>query len=393
MLGGLNWIDGIILLLLAGAIAGSLKIGFLRLTLVIMAFFAALFFGGWLFPRLLPIQDPTWRTILNGNLVLLTAAYAAFKGYDLGRRFHWSLNNTVWKVIEYRLGVVPGLAASLATIWLLSAMIGRLPLVGLSNSVNDALVVQALDYSLPPVPAVFAVFNSRVDPNKLPQLAMNTPPGTSFTPLPAAFESGANHAKNSVVRITGFGCGGVESGTGFVAAKNLVVTPAHVIAGVQRPIVKHTGHSYEAVPVLFDAYLDVAILRVRTEHHTFTAPPLVFAKDGIKKGTTVAIAGYPGGNYTTTPGVLARDVAIEGRNIYGMGTLTRNVLEIQAIVASGSSGSPVVLADGSLAGMIYAKRANTDHYALALASDHLHEKVTQATTSHTRVNPGACLAN
>jgi S1-C subfamily serine protease len=388
-----NWIDGIIFLLLIAAIWGSLRTGLARLLCLIAGFFGALFIAGWLFPHLLPFEDRTIRTIVNANLVLLAAALGGYKGYALGRHIHVSLPEK-FKNVESALGILPGILATLFGIWLLAATIGRLPFVGLSNSANDALVVQALSRLLPPPPAVLAAFNQQVDPNDPPALLTSkTRPDPSFNFSYADFENASAKASDSIVKITSFGCGGIGNGTGFSIGENLVMTNAHVVAGVERPIIKYDNHSYEAIPVLFKPDLDIAILRVTAKTHPFKAPPLGIAKDSAALDTTVAVLGYPDGDYKATPGIIRSDRVVFGRNIYDMGQIPRNIYEVQGRTTFGHSGSPLVLADGSVAGMVFSRYEEHTQYALALTSLHIVEEIERAETLNKRVGTGVCYAS
>lgn len=391
---GFNWIDVIILGLLIGAIVGGRKIGFLTQFGIIGGFFGALSLAGWLFPRLLPIDDPTLLTLVNANLVLITATYAGIKGFDLGSYLHRRLRTKLrWlKPYEAWLGAIPGTMATLILVWLLAAAIGRLPFAGLSNSVNDALIVQRLNRLLPSVPSVLATFNNVVDPNALPYVFAQPKPQTDFNFSEAEVRSAIQAASQSIVRITSFGCGGLITGSGFVAGPDLVITNAHVIAGAERPIVKYDNHSFETVPVVFDANLDFAVLRVQhNAAQSFSASPLQLTKQSVATGTTVAVLGYPAGNYSEQPGIIRNDLTVFGRNIYDLGVIGRGVYEIQTSAGQGSSGGPVVIQDGSVAGVIFALSDEVDNYAYALNASYLIDKLTQATTAYRRVSTGVCL--
>ena len=382
----LNWVDLIVITLLIVAAIQGIRAGLVEV-FIIVGFFSGLFLGGWLFPHLLPIHDRTLLTLVNANLVLLLAVFSAVKGFDLSHKLI-SISKGKVRWAEAAVGSLLGVTAMLAIVGLLGVMIGRLPFGGFSNSANDSFVIQTLSRHLPPVPAVFAEFNRLVDPNSSPQL-FGTP---SFTvprsPAQSDFELAAAKAASATVRITSFGCGGVTSGSGFVVGLNLVATNAHVIAGVKRPIIKYNNHSYEGVPIFFDPNLDFAIVRVKD----LNVVPLSLAATNVMIDTTVAVVGYPGGNYTAVPGIVTNDVNIFGRNIYDLGVIGRNVYEVQAHLAEGSSGGPVVLPDGRVAGVIFAKYDSSDDYGYALTSPHLLGAVQSAQTASKRVNSGACMA-
>jgi len=134
-----------------------------------------------------------------------------------------------------------------------------------------------------------------------------------------ARDPGLAAARNSVVRVRGFACGlGIE-GSGWVAGRGLVVTSAHVVAGVDAPRVdRNDGDLLAARVVAFDKTNDVAVLRVPG----LAARPLPLAD--ATEGTPGGLLGYPGnGPYTETAVRVGRDVQIVGRYAYGHFPTTR----------------------------------------------------------------------
>jgi S1-C subfamily serine protease len=393
---GFNWVDAIIVVLLIFVIVEGVRAGFLTQLFGIMGFFGALFLAGWLLPHaLVHIHDQTLRTAVNATLVLVIAMVAGMYASDQGEKIHWSFRlgkltgKRQLETWENILGALPGAVAVLALVWLLGVMIGRLPFAGFSNSVSDSRIVQQLTRSLPPAPAVFADFNKQVNPNALPQISAEPKPYEGFPYSAAEVAMAEAKAQASIVRITSFGCGGLVSGSGFVAAPNLVATNAHVLAGVKRPIIKHGGNSYEGIPVFFDANLDFAILRV----DSLKAPALPAANSVIADNTTVSVIGYPGGNYTATPGLIREHITVAGHSIYDEGSFDRDTYGIQTLVNNGSSGGPAVLSNGQVAGIIFSKSTAANDYAYALSPSYLTKNLAKAEASHRRVSTGACLSD
>ena len=390
---GFNWVDAVIVVLLALAVWEGVRIGLLSQLFVIAGFFAALFATGWLFPHIVRFGDPVLRTAVNAVLVLLAAGYAGMLSLDAAQRIHWSLrlgrlvSRRGLKRLETALGGLPGLLAGMVLVWLLGVMLGRLPLVGLSNSVTDARIVQALTRTLPPVPAVFAEFDRHIDPNAQPLVAVQPKPRSDFDYAPADVTQAAVKAEASMVRVTSFSCGGIVSGSGFAVGQGLVATNAHVIAGSKRPIVKYRGNSYEATPIYFDANLDVAVLRAKG----LPAPVLPLASANIGLDTTVAVLGYPGGNYHVEPGIVRDTMATAGASIYNRGAFGRGIYVVQAHVDYGNSGGPIVMANGQAAGIVYSKSPDAPDVAYALTSVHVASALRRAEHSHTRVGTGACV--
>lgn len=391
---GFNWIDAIILVLLVLAVIQGIRIGFATQVLVIIGFFGTLFVAGWLFPHLLPLHDRTLKTILNATFVLTSAVYVGVRCLDAGQDLHWSfrigrlIQRQNFKALETVLGGLPALLAGLVLVWLGGVAISRLPFAGFSNSARDSRLVQQLSATLPPVPTVFAAFNSQLDPNAQPYVFVQPKPYNEFNYVASEFQLAQSMAAPSVVRITSFGCGGVASGSGFVVAKHLVVTNAHVIAGISRPIIKYDGRSYEGLPVLFDPNLDFAIVRVKE----LNAPWLSLATEPTLANTTVAVLGYPGGNYRVVPGIVRESFNVRSRSIYDVGVFGRDAYGVQAKVEHGSSGGPIVLKDGRVAGVIFSKPVGSTDYAYAVASSYLLSGLHKAQASHQRVSTGTCTA-
>ena len=167
---------------------------------------------------------------------------------------------------------------------------------------------------------------------------------------------GVSSAALSVVRVVGNACGlGIE-GSGWIAGNGLVVTNAHVVAGVDAPHVdRNDGALLDAQIVSFDKTNDVAVLRVAGLH----APPLKLGD--AASGTPGGLLGYPGnGPYAETAVRIGRIVRIVGRDAYGKFPVSRKVMTIRGVIRSGNSGGPVVDARGHVITTVFAQRVGTD---------------------------------
>jgi S1-C subfamily serine protease len=168
--------------------------------------------------------------------------------------------------------------------------------------------------------------------------------------------SAASAAAAGVVRVRGLACGlGVE-GSGWIAAPGVVVTNAHVVAGVDRPLVdRHGGRARRGRVVYFDAKDDLALIRVPG----LVGKPLALAEP--MQGLSGALLGYPqNGPLRATPVRLGATLQIVGRDAYGRFPTTRKVTTLRGAIRSGNSGGPVVDADGAVVATAFARRVGSD---------------------------------
>jgi S1-C subfamily serine protease len=179
------------------------------------------------------------------------------------------------------------------------------------------------------------------------------------------------HASQLVVKVTGNGCGGVVTGSGFPIGNGYVVTNAHVVSGTgSHRIETAGGNVIRADVVYFDSDRDVALLY---------APDLSGAGLDLapaERGTKGAVIGYPGGGAESVqPAVVDGAVEAAGRDIYNQKPVTREIYVIQAKVRPGNSGGPLVDLQGRVLGIVFATSASEPDQAYALTDS----EVTTAT--------------
>jgi S1-C subfamily serine protease len=156
------------------------------------------------------------------------------------------------------------------------------------------------------------------------------------------------------VRVLGTACGlGVE-GTGWVAAHELVVTAAHVVAGQHDTVVElDSGARLQATAVAFDRRDDVAVLRVPG----LDAPALRVTNPRV--GSAVEVLGYPeNGPFTATPARIGPTQIRLTEDAYGTGHVFRELTSLRGRVRHGNSGSPAVDRTGAVETTVFASLVN-----------------------------------
>jgi membrane protein required for colicin V production len=153
----MNWVDVIVLVILAVATYSSLRTGFLRQALALIGFvvgiYAALTHRDTVANTLLrPIQDPSVSTFVAFILILI-AVWFAFA--VLARMARAALNaaGLVWT--DHFMGMLVGLLAGLFfTVGLLLLLV-RIPFLGISDAVNDSALASLIFQILPHLRQLF----------------------------------------------------------------------------------------------------------------------------------------------------------------------------------------------------------------------------------------------
>jgi S1-C subfamily serine protease len=169
---------------------------------------------------------------------------------------------------------------------------------------------------------------------------------------------------------------------------NLVVTNAHVVAGIDSPQVQDANGTHRSTPVMFDPNLDIAVLRTSG----LAGGPLPILNGDANRGDGAAVLGFPGGGqFDAKAAAVLRRFFATGRDIYGQSTTRREVYQLQAQIRQGNSGGPFVRQDGTVLGVVFAASTTQGNVGYALTSSEIAPRVQQAQAAGT-VDTGACAA-
>ena len=335
-------------------------------------------------------DDPLTVRLLTIVVVFGTAVVVGANGRSVGLRVWRGLRKLRLSAIDAVLGAAVAGASALVLSWLVGNMLATVPRPELAAQIQRSVVLQELDAALPPAPFVVARVQGLLEDRGVPPVFAGLPPAPADRlPAPAdpSVRQAFERAAGSVAQITGLGCVGVQQGSGFVAGDGLVVTNAHVVAGVDLIQVGIDGQTFTAVPVVFDPGLDVAVLRV----DGLDAPPLPFATEEADRGLQGAALGYPlGGPLTAEPAVVLRRLDASGRDIYHEELVQRPVYEVQARIQPGNSGGPLVDAEGRVIGLVFSRSAAAADVGYAVTAEPVAAHVETARTRTDAVDIGPC---
>jgi len=334
-------------------------------------------------------------TFTQAGLALVTLLALAGVGDALG----WFIGSKIWAAarpgvlgtLDSAAGSAVSVISLLLVVWFLGWALSNGPFPGLSSEIRGSAIVRGLDHTFPNPPRALSEVRQLLNRFGLPQVFEGLPPapaGPVLGPSHGEVVAIARRAEGSTVRIVGEGCGEIHEGSGFVVAPNYVVTNAHVVAGVHLPEVQQqNGPSQPARVVLFNPKLDIAILRVAET----PGPVLPMDSRDVGRGTQGAVLGYPeGGPLRFDGGAVRRDIEAVGRDIYGRSVVSRDVYELQAVVRPGNSGGPFVVADGEVAGVVFAASTVDPGIGYALTTPQIIPFVRQAQGRTAAVSTQTC---
>ena len=212
--------------------------------------------------------DPVLRPIVVLGALIGAVALGESLGAGLGSTVTRRLGNGLLGAADRTIGAGFGVVQALLIVWLAGSLLAEGPVPRLAETAGGSTAVRTLTAILPPPTEIAVGLGGWLDDTGLPDVFIG------FEPLPGppvdrpadpAARAIAAVAEASTLKVSAATCGLSSVGTGFVVAYDYVVTNAHVVAGADSDGVRVNapgGRVLDAVPVLFDPDLDVAVLHV-----------------------------------------------------------------------------------------------------------------------------------
>ncbi len=351
--------------------------------------------GVWLAPEALGDATPSILVSLAAIFIVIVCAslgQALFQvvGTRLRERITWQ----PVRALDAVGGALLSGAAALLVAWALGVALSGSGLQGITPMVRDSKVLAEVNAVLPDsASSKLSAFNDVVGttffPRYLepfaPERIVAVPPG----PRRLLTDPDVTRAEASVVRIRSNNqCGQGIEGSGFVYAPDRVMTNAHVVAGVSDPVVDVNGTSVPAHVVYYNPQIDVAVLAVPTG----SARPLRFGTDPAA-GDGVAILGFPqNGPYDAQAGRVRADQRLRSPDIYGGGTVIREVLSLRGLIRPGNSGGPVLDSGGHVVGVVFAASVTSDDTGYALSAQQVASAAAAGSIASRTVSTQGCAA-
>jgi S1-C subfamily serine protease len=340
--------------------------------------------GSRVAPYLLPDGEyPLFGAGITLGSILAFAALGEVLARAAGGAVRNRLNSPASEALDGVGGAALGLALSLVLVWAIGIFaLQSSPLAGAYPASKESRILQLLDERMPTELLTRAV----AELNPLPQIRGPEPdvavPNGRLARDPEVVAAGPR-----TVRVSSIACGYGVEGSGWVAAPNLVVTNAHVVAGgaVTRVQPGGAGPRYRAEVVLFDDKNDVAILRVAG----LGLEPMPLA--GPRPGEATAVLGFPeNGPLDIQPARTGATRRVISGDAYNRGPVERTVTGFRVYVRPGNSGGPVVNGDGEVVATVFASRAGSDDSGYGIPSQLVQRRLDAAAGRTEPVSTRGC---
>lgn len=386
-------IDIVLIALLVFALVVGLQRGLLASLGVVIGVILGGLAGFWL----VPVVNDFWpwqstRAVTVIGVVILLLVIGASAGGAVGGALRRGVDRRrPLRVIDRILGGALAVLAGALSLSLIGSSIAATGAPLISTAIASSQVLRTIDAFTPrPVTEALARVRSAVLDDGLPQLGALLDLDVQPSAPPVALDDPElSVAAASVARVSGvaFACGTSATGSGFVIAPDRVVTNAHVVAGVETPVVELPGlPAREGRIVYFDPVDDLALIAV--DGLGAAALPVVAP---LSPGTAAVVQGYPfGGPFTMVGAEVISAGSVFVPDIYGDSSSLRDIYALAAEVNPGNSGGPLLTADGAVAGVVFARAEDDVDRGYAMTTAELEPVLAGAGGWTDAVSSGSC---
>ena len=386
----LDWL--LVVLVLAYALSGYWQ-GFVTGAFATGGLLLGGLFGVWLAPVALGEATPSLLVSLGALfIVILSASLGQALLQFVGARIRDKITWQPIRALDAIGGAALSMAAVLLVAWALGVAISGTRIGTITPMVRGSAVLREVDHVLPQsAGGVLRAFNDVVGTSFFPRYLEPFAPEriVDVGPGPKRLlqDPDVIAAHDGVLKVRGTNdCGSGVEGSGFLYAQDRLMTNAHVVAGVDDPEVVTEDGSVPATVVYYNPDIDVAVL----DFDSGDLPHLGFDQ-GAASPDGVAILGYPqDGPYDVEPGRIRAEQRLRSPNIYGDGTVIRQVFSLRGLIRPGNSGGPIVSSAGDVVGVVFAASVTDRDTGYALTAGQVARSATIGLSNDGAVSTGDC---
>ena len=376
----------------ASAAIGGYRLGFLAR----VASWVGLAAGVYAAARLAPVAldqytggRPEARLVVALGVFLVLSTAGGSLGAVLGARVRGLLPPGIGLRRADRVaGGIVGTLGGFVLLWVLVPILAEVPGV-VSEVARNSSIARSIDRYGPAAPQALQDLRRQVSDVNFPAVFSRLGPSPATGPPPgdvAIPDAIRDRVAESTVKVSGTACGRVLSGSGFSPADDIIVTNAHVVAGVERPtVLRRDGQRITATVVVFDPDRDLAVLQVPG-----LGRPALPVADGAE-GDEGAVYGHPRGQdeLAIIPARIEDEITAVGLDLYGQRQIRREILVLAAALAPGDSGGALIDVRGRVVGVAFAVAPDQPATAYALTAGELRAVLAKSRAA--TVSTGPCV--
>lgn len=398
MLFGVTWLDMVLVVLLIVALVKGYHRGLWVVLGTMLGTVAGAIGGFYLIPFVARwVSEPTLRVVVLVVATVLLIWAGQHIGVAVGRRVRLHVNLPALRRADRVLGSVAALAFTVLILGLISLSLNSLGMAPVTKEINRSAVLTVTDRVMPDGSQRFlaesraAIAGLGVIPEiDTPVKEVADEPEAAPSATLEVPETEDAQVQDSVVRLSGFAeqCAQTQNGTGVVVAKDRILTNAHVVAGVEEPIVETQDRQvFPGRVVHIDPARDLAVVAV-------DGADLPVARHGadLEDGAAALALGFPaGGPYEATPAQVQARGELLISDIYGREDSTVDIYQLNADIEPGNSGGPLVTEDGTVAGLVFARAPGSSTIGYAIAGDEFERLLEDVENLEVPVQTGECI--
>ena len=334
------------------------------------------------------------RLLLVVSVLVLLVGVGQLVGATLGAVVRDRMRQRAQMRRDSIVGAIFQVVAMIVVVWLVS-----LPLAGAltgkaGQAVHGSHILGTLNRYMPsqlvelPTGVAAMLNESGLPPLVSPWLG----PGVEVdAPEASASDAALSDAiRPAIIHVVGDSraCSRRLMGSGFVAAPDLVVTNAHVVAGTNAVSLDTLYGVKDAEVVYYNPDVDIAVLRSPGLGIT----PLEWAPAEAATGDSALVVGFPeSGPYTVTPVRVRERLIIAGPDIYASGHVERDAYTVRGTIQPGNSGGPLLDSDGRVLGMVFGASIDETDTGYALSAAEIRTWVGDFSQLGGGVDTGRCV--
>lgn len=330
--------------------------------------------------------------------VLMLALLGQLAGIWLGGHIRTHVVRQRGRPIDAGVGLLFGVLSVLLVSWMVAVPLASSPYPALASAASHSKIVRGVNDVMPDdVRTLYSSLRDYLDRSGFPPVFGDLPDAPIVgvrapANLSKAVKKQIVKIEPSIVKVYGQAdsCNRRTEGSGFVYAPDRIMTNAHVVAGASQVAVQ-LGHDdvRAASVVLYDPDTDVAVLRV----HDLGRRPLDFAGNPANTGDSAVVLGYPeDGPFTAGSARVRSRTTVSGADIYGSGSVRREVYAVRASVRSGNSGGPLITPSGRVLGVVFATALDSSDTGYALTAGEVGADAAEGRSADAPVPTGRCTA-